>query len=221
MRELFSLDKRLSLCAEFVRENSPMADIGTDHAYLPVHLVLSGKVPFAIGADIAKEPLERAKETVLKYHAEGKVETRLSPGLENFSPHEVKDIVIAGMGGDTIIGIIEDAPWLKDSNYRLILQPMTKVHRVVKYLYEKGFEIELQNTCQVSGKHYTVMAVSFKDTPREISPEFSYMGILSTENELHRAYLEHQIKTLRKRAKGDEKYAEIARKIEERILSHG
>ncbi len=219
MRELFSLDNRLSLCAEFVREKSRLADIGTDHAYLPVHLALSGKVPFAIAADIAKEPLLKGKETILKYHAEDKVLTRLSNGLEKISPDEVDDIVIAGMGGDTIIGILEAAPWVKSPHYRLILQPMTKVHRVIKYLYSEGFEIEKQGASKVSDKLYTVLAVVFTGKLMSISDEFSYTGMLAPETEeLHRAYLEHQIKVLKKRAKGDEKYSAIADKITERIF---
>ncbi|MDD6252240.1 MAG: class I SAM-dependent methyltransferase [Oscillospiraceae bacterium] len=218
MRELFSLDSRLSLCGEFVREGSPLADIGTDHAYLPVHLVLEGKVPFAVAADIASEPLQKGRETVEKYHAEDKVKTRLCGGLSGISPDEVRDIVIAGMGGDTIIEILDAAPWVKNPRYQLVLQPMTKVHRVVKYLYKQGFRIDKQGACEASGKLYTVMAVSFRGVPQEISDEFSYTGILNPEeNELHRAYLERQISTLRKRAKGNEKYAKIADKIAERI----
>ncbi len=218
MRELFSLDARLSLCAEFVRENSRVADIGTDHAYLPVHLVLKGKVSSAIAADIAPEPLKKGSETIEKYMLSDKIEARLSEGLCEIDKCEVDDIVIAGMGGDTIISILDDAPWVKDSDISLIIQPMTKVHRVIRYLYKEGFEIKKQSTCTASGKLYTVMAVSYVGVPRNVSSEFSYTGILCPEkNDMDRLYLKHQVEVLYKRARGDIKYREIADKISERI----
>lgn len=218
MKELFSLDNRLSLCASFIGEGARLADIGTDHAYLPVRLVLEGRISYAIAADIAPEPLKKGHETVLKYSVQDKVETRLSPGLEKISPDEVDCINIAGMGGDTIIGILEASPWVRNKRYTLILQPMTKVHRVVKYLYENGFEIKAQDACEAGGKLYTVMSVSFTGNYSEVTPEFTYTGILNpTKSPMHKRYLEHQIAVLNKRAKGDKKYKAIAEKIAERL----
>ncbi|MDO5123919.1 MAG: class I SAM-dependent methyltransferase [Eubacteriales bacterium] len=218
MRELFSLDSRLALCASFVSDGARLADIGTDHAYLPVHLVLEGRISYAIAADIAPEPLKKGHETVVKYRVEDRVETRLSPGLEKISPEEADHISIAGMGGDTIIGILEASPWVKDGKHTLILQPMTKVHRVVKYLYENGFEIVAQDACVAGGKLYTAMKVSYTGNCINVPPEFTYTGILTPEtNPMHRRYLEHQIAVLGKRAKGDGKYKVIADKIAERL----
>lgn len=220
MQVPFSLDSRLSLCADFVRVGAKLADIGTDHAYLPVQLALSGKVQYAIAADINSEPLQRGRQTIEKYGAEDKVSVRLCDGLSGISPDEVSDIVIAGMGADTIINILSAAPWLKDKSKRLILQPMTKGERVIRYLYDNGFEITEQRGCIAEGKPYTVMCVEYTAHTNPCSELFTYMGKLNpgvfTED---KKYLELQANILRKRAAADKKNAELAEIITERIES--
>ena len=214
----FSLDARLSLCAEFVREGSRVADIGTDHAYLPVHLILSGKIPSAIAADIGSEPLKSGTETVVKFSLEDKISLRLSDGLQSINPDEVDDIVIAGMGGETIIGILERAEWIKDSRLRLILQPMTKAHLVVDYLCREGFRIDMQKTCEAADKVYTVMTASYTGEPASPDELFTYMGKLSPETELSdRKFLEIQVRMLRKQSAGDSRYGLLADQISERL----
>ena len=132
-RPMFRLDPRLELCASFVREGCRLADIGTDHAYLPVWLLKKEKISYAIAADIHLGPLRRAEKNIRKYHVEEKVSIRLSDGLETVFPIEVDDIVIAGMGGETIAKIIAEAPWLKDEKKHLILQPMTSAEDLRRY----------------------------------------------------------------------------------------
>ena len=122
MRPLFTLNNRLQLCAEMVRKGSRIADIGTDHAYLPVWLVRAGIASFALACDIKAEPLKAGEQNIRKYHAENLVETRLCDGLRSVKSDEVDDIIIAGMGGETIVHILSDAPWIKDKNKSLILQ---------------------------------------------------------------------------------------------------
>ena len=109
------LDERLSLCAQMVRDGAAVADIGTDHAYLPVYLVECGKIHKAIAADVREGPLENAKGNISKNGFDQQIKTVLSDGLEKISPDEADDIVIAGMGGELIIRIISAAAWLKDS----------------------------------------------------------------------------------------------------------
>ena len=139
MDKSLHLDNRLSLCADFVRKGVKVADIGTDHAYLPVWLCKSSTAVQAVAADINPKPLQRGKETVVKYNAENMVQLRLSNGLENIQPDEADDIIIAGMGGELISGILNAAPWVKNSRYHFILQPMTKAEVLREYLYENGF----------------------------------------------------------------------------------
>ena len=116
MRPLFTLNNRLNLCASMVRKGKRIADIGTDHAYLPVWLVRAGFASFALACDIKAEPLSQGELTIKKYHAEDLVKTRLCDGLNAVSPDEVDDIIIAGMGGETIVHILSEADWLKNES---------------------------------------------------------------------------------------------------------
>ena len=111
-KRLFQLDGRLAKCAAMLR-GVPFADIGTDHAYLPVYLAVRGEIPAAIAADLREGPLESAKRTIARFHVESIVTARLSDGLAAIQPQEAEDIVIAGMGGELIAQILSKAPWLK------------------------------------------------------------------------------------------------------------
>ncbi|MBR3972272.1 MAG: SAM-dependent methyltransferase [Ruminococcus sp.] len=218
MQASINLDTRLSLCADFVRVGAKLADIGTDHAYLPVHLALSGKIEKAIAADINEDPLSRGMQTIGKYNVSHLVSTRLSDGLKAFSSEEVTDIVIAGMGADTIISILANAPWLKDADKRLILQPMTKSERVISYLYENGFEIKEQKCCIAEGKPYTVLCVHFTGHNTPCSEYFSYTGKLCPEEyEEDKIFLKKQISILTKRSAADKRFGELSEKIKERL----
>lgn len=158
---LFDLDNRLKLCADFVRSGSKIADIGTDHAYLPVWLCKNNIAKSAIAADINPAPLQHGKQTIEKYNAENLVKTCLSNGLEKINPNDVDDIIIAGMGGELIVSILENAPWVKNSKYHLILQPMTKAEILREYLYNNSFDIECEKTTVAENKLYTVMSVFY------------------------------------------------------------
>lgn len=188
MRPLFTLDSRLAACAELVRSGSHLADIGTDHAYLPVWLAKNGRISYAIAADINSQPLERGVENIKKYHAEDKVTARLSNGLESINPSEVDDIVIAGMGAELIIDILSKAPWIKHKEKRLILQPMTRAYLLRKYLYDSGFQIISEQACAHNGKIYSVMAAEFYGNNFVYSDYEVYMGKLDTSDEQAKMY---------------------------------
>ena len=220
MQTNLSLDSRLSLCADFVRVGAKLADIGTDHAYLPVKLALDGKVQSAVAADINAEPLSRGTETINKYNVPHIVSTKLCDGLCAFEAGEVTDIVIAGMGADTIIGIISAADWLRNPDVRLILQPMTKSERVITYLYENGFEILEQKCCIAEGKPYTVMCVSYTGNSTSCTEYFSYTGKLCPEKyEDDKTFLSQQVRILEKRNAADSRFGALAQQIKERIDS--
>ena len=131
MREFpFALDARLHAAAQMIRPQSRVVDVGTDHAYLPVWLVKREICREATGVDINEKPLQKARRTVEKYRVEDRVHLVLSDGLKGVAPDGFDDIVIAGMGGESIADIIENAEWLKNPQKRLILQPMTNAHRL-------------------------------------------------------------------------------------------
>ncbi len=218
MQTPFSLDSRLELCAGFVRAGAKLADIGTDHAYLPVALMLKEHISSAIAADINPEPLSRGKQTIDKYDLAHKIQVRLSDGLLAIAPDEVDDIVIAGMGADTIIGIISAAPWLKNRDKHLILQPMTKGERLIKYLYNNGFEIINQKACIADGKPYTVMLASYTGNEEPCDELFTYTGKLHPElYKEDREFLYLQSRILSKRSAADEQNARLSQMIIERI----
>lgn len=216
MHTLFTPDNRLALCASFVRDKVKVADIGTDHAYLPVWLCLTGKAVSAVAADINPEPLSRGELTIKKYGAEKLVKTRLSDGLKNIKEDEADDIIIAGMGGELIAKIMDDCPFSKNPEKRFILQPMTKCSELIKYLCGNGFEILRQDTCKEGKKLYTVMQVCYRGEKIPHEEDFLYLGILTPEtNENHREYAKLVLSRLEKQQRSNpclKNVSEIIRK---------
>lgn len=179
---MFNLDNRLLLCAGFIREGAKIADIGTDHAYLPVWLALNGKISSAVASDVRKGPLENAKSNIEKNGVSDKVKAILSDGLDNISEEDADDIIMAGMGGELMIRLTDRTPWLKNSDKHLILQPMTRAESLRKYLCENGFEIMQEKACISLGKAYSVMLCRYDGMKRECSEEFAYIGALGKDN---------------------------------------
>lgn len=179
---MFSLDERLSLCASFVREGAALADIGTDHAYLPVWLMLNGKIRSAVAADVRKGPLENAISNIEKSGVSDKVTAVLSDGLDNILPEQADDIVIAGMGGELMVKIIDRTEWLRNSDKKLILQPMTRADYLRRYLWGNGFVIESEKACISCGKAYSVMLCSYDGKVRDCSLKYAYIGILDEDD---------------------------------------
>ena len=202
MRPLFQLDARLQMCADFVPPGAGLADIGTDHAYLPVWLCKSGKIPKAIAADIGQGPLQSAGESIARYQAQDRIETRLSDGLAAFSPGEADTIVIAGMGGELIARILGAAPWVKNPSVTLILQPMTAVRELRLFLWENGFRVESETCCR-DGRHvYTAMKVRFSGEEAVMPPAFPFAGAIAGKTEAERAFLQREKARLEKECGG-------------------
>ena len=215
---MITLDSRLSLCASFVRQDSKLADIGTDHAYLPVWLCQNGVCKSAIAADINPEPLSRGQLTIAQAGLEDKVKTRLSDGLKSISADEADDIVIAGMGGELIAKIILDCEYSRDKSKRFILQPMTKSELLIERLCQNGFEILSQDCCVASNKCYTVLLVQYSGEKRAYSEVYPYICELKPkENETHLRFIKAHIERLLKKANGDASFAVLAEKLKESI----
>lgn len=155
------LDSRLMAIANLVRKDKIFADIGTDHAYLPVYLVEKGIINKAIAADLRIGPLENAKLAVESYNYSDKIELRLSDGLDNFKENEVEEIAIAGMGGLLISSFIEHTTWLKNSDIHLILQPMTHVEELRKALFDNGFIIDNEVVAEDDDKLYIIVSAYY------------------------------------------------------------
>jgi len=214
---MFSLDNRLMTCASFVPSGARLADIGTDHAYLPVWLLKHNRITYAIASDVNSGPLESGKATAEKYQADN-IDFRLGSGVETLTKEDnINCIVIAGMGGELIADILSKNQIIKDKNLLLILQPMTKAHELVKYLYKEGFEISGQKTCESHKKHYTVMAVNYTGNCQEIDEVFAYTGKLDFSDASDRNYISHQISNLENQAKGNPHFGEIANYIKDKL----
>ncbi len=155
------LDSRLMAIANLVRKDKSFADIGTDHAYLPVYLVERGIINRAIAADLRVGPLENAKATVELYGYSDKIELRLSDGLKNFNENEADEIAVAGMGGLLISQFINETKWLKNPDIHLILQPMTHIEDVRKTLFDNGFIIDKEIVAKDGNKLYIVLSAYY------------------------------------------------------------
>ena len=154
------LSRRLHAAAEFVRQGAVVADVGTDHAYLPIALCQSGRALSAVASDINEGPILRAREHVAEYGLQDQIATVRCDGLAEVGAYEPTDILVLGMGGELIVHILDGAPWLKNEGRRLILQPMTHPEVVRRYLAENGFEIV--DECLVEeGKIYQIIVAEY------------------------------------------------------------
>lgn len=152
------LTARLQSVADQVPQDAAFADIGTDHAYLPVWLLLNGRIHHAIAADLREGPLNSARETAEQYGVSKQVSFRLCNGLTGISENEVDTIAIAGMGGETIATILEAAPWTKDGKL-LLLQPMTSFPDLRLWLQQNGYNIEKETITKEGRRLYTCLTV--------------------------------------------------------------
>lgn len=184
------LDSRLMAIANLVRKNKVFADIGTDHAYLPVYLVENGIIKKAIAADLRVGPLENAKDAVVSYGFTDQIELRLSDGLDNFKENEVEEIAVAGMGGLLISQFIERTHWLKNENIHLILQPMTHVEELRKTLFDNGFIIDKEVVSEDGDKLYIILSVYYYNDATTYSNLDLIVGKLPYNNDnLSKKYL--------------------------------
>lgn len=153
------LSPRLRMVGDLTPFGSRLADVGTDHAYLPAALILEGKIPFAIAADLRQGPLDRARATVREYGLVEQVAFRLCDGLSGIRPEEVDAVAIAGMGGETIAAILSAAPWTRTENIPLILQPMSSMPDLRGWLGENGYVITEERLSREGENLYTVLSV--------------------------------------------------------------
>ncbi|MBO5909108.1 MAG: SAM-dependent methyltransferase, partial [Clostridia bacterium] len=172
-----ALNSRLSRIAEMVRKGDRVADIGTDHAYLPVYLVKSGISPFVYACDVVDGPLLNARKNIESAAVEN-ICIRKGDGLAAVAPSEVDTLIIAGMGGDLIIRILEAAPWICNSRYEFLLQPMTSAEDLRCYLYENGFDIVAERAVCSQGRVYSVIKAVFKGKTKKCTPFKYYFGEL-------------------------------------------
>ena len=214
------LSNRLMACCQFVRPGDRVADIGCDHGYLGIHLLKENIASFVIAADINEGPLQSAMRNAVKFGCKSKMAFYLSDGVRNI-PRDFDCMVCAGMGGDTMISILEAAKWLKDEQYRLVLQCQSKRPELRKYLYENGFSI-LRETLAKDGKFiYPVMEVVYKPSAPLTPGQYHITPmLLESGSDLLPAFIERVIGGLEVTVQGlarngGEKYEEYAAILDE------
>ena len=178
------ISDRLLACCNFVAKGDRVADIGCDHGYLGIHLLSNCIASHMIEADVAPGPLESARQNAKKYGVESAMTFCLSDGVRDI-PRAFDTLVCAGMGGDTMVHILTDAPWLKDKQYRLILQCQSKTPMLRRYLSEYGWHITEEQVLKEGKFLYTVMEVYFEpEYPRLTTGEWYFPPAL-LENPSH------------------------------------
>ena len=156
------LSERLKLVASFVPEGSRIADIGTDHGYVPIYLAEIGKIKSALAMDVRKGPLARADEHIEEYrHDVGdaaiSIETRLSNGLEKLQAKEADTVIIAGMGGELMLRILRDGAHMYDSVKHYVLSPQSELSAFRHGLEKLGISILEEQMLMDEGKYYVIL----------------------------------------------------------------
>jgi len=157
----FVMNKRLEKIASFVRPGRGLVDVGTDHGYLPLWLAEHGYEGALFASDIVPKPLASAERNFIEAGFEDRIELLLCDGLSLCPPEKINTIVVAGMGGDTICGILDRAEWCLDEAYTLILQPMTKCEVLRFWLVNNGFYLRREEYVRDCGTIYQVIEAGY------------------------------------------------------------
>ena len=187
------MDNRLLFVAKLIDGVNTVCDIGTDHAFLPIYLIENNKAKRVIASDINLAPLNVGQKNVIKAGVADKIELRLSCGFENYKVNEFDLAVIAGMGGETIAEIIDNAKI--PLNMPLILQPMTCCDRLIDYLNDNGFGIIEHIAVKSDGRIYNIIKV-IKNGEKNDSPIFNIVGKLDKTDPVALELLNKKLKSL-------------------------
>ncbi|MBQ8084073.1 MAG: SAM-dependent methyltransferase [Clostridia bacterium] len=175
---MITLTNRLSMVAGLIRDGRPLADIGTDHAYLPVFLLQEGRIPRAAACDVREGPLQNAAATVDAEEVSDRVELLLCSGFEHPRLREYKDFAMAGMGGNLMVDLMTAAPFLQTEGTHLVLQPQSHAEDVRDYLCRNGFTILRETATRDNGRVYIAMEVSYTGETKDATLSECYLGRL-------------------------------------------
>lgn len=163
------LSPRLLACAAFVRPGERVADVGCDHGYLSLHLLQSGVAGHVYASDVREGPLGSARRNAAHFGVSKKIDFFLCDGVQGL-PRDFDVLICAGMGADTMISILEAAPWLRGGAYRLILQCQSKTPSLRQYLSRTGWEIVNETALRDGRFLYTVMEVLWNPAAPKLTP---------------------------------------------------
>ncbi len=213
------------MVATFVRPGAVLADVGTDHGYLPIHLLLCGGCRRAVATDIHKGPLTVARENGARYGVADRMSFYLTDGLSDIdlAGEGVTDIAICGMGGEMIADILKASPYTKEENVRLILQPMSSLVDLRTYLAGAGYCIQDEQLTVSEGRVYTCLLVQYDGVLRTPTPLMLLLGEAHIERgtaagEAFSLYLSREYEKIQKQYAG-RKRGGLSVSLEEELLS--
>ncbi len=181
MKQIDLLSPRLRFAADRVRAGAVFADVGTDHAKLPIALVEAGRVSFAIASDIGEQPAAIASARIAEKGFSDKIRVTVCDGLAPLARFAPTDIAVCGMGGETIVGILAAADFIRAARVRLILQPMTDFSMLREYLAAQGFAVTDEEIVLSEGRMYQCLCVAYTGKPYTLTPLEAELGRLNIE----------------------------------------
>lgn len=159
---MVKISRRMKRLASLVSEGAVLADVGTDHGYLPIYLLQAGRIRRAFALDIKEGPLLRAKEHIRAFGLEDYITVRRSDGVAALLAGEADSVLIAGMGGGTMLHILEEGKEVILAAKELILQPQSEISRVREYICRNGYRIDREDMVYEDGKYYPMLHVICK-----------------------------------------------------------
>ncbi len=213
------LSKRLLACCSFVHPGDRVADVGCDHGYLGIHLLQNHIAGSVIASDVNEGPLQSARMNAAKFGVQKKMTFHLSNGVQNI-PRDFDCMVCAGMGADTMIFILDAAPWLKDPKYRVILQCQSKRPELRQWLYDAGYRIRRETLAKDGQFVYSIMEVTYG--PGEgLTPAQTYITpqLLEDKHPLLPEYYERVVHGVRLTVDGMKRSGDDHLALYETILS--
>ena len=199
-------DQRLLSAIPFLTRGGRCIDVGTDHAYLPIYLVGNHIVAHAMACDINEGPIKSAREHIALAGMQDRIDTRLTDGLHGLEFFDADDIMIFGMGGELIVKILSEAPWVKNHKIGLILQPMSRASVLRAYLIENGFEISGEALSE-SGKIYQTIYARYSGQISQYNEEELLLGKRNIESPtpLFTRFVAHELSVWQRVLQGKEK----------------
>lgn len=185
--------------ASFVTPGNRLADVGTDHGYIPIALRLEGVIPSALAMDVNPGPLERAKEHIQQFHLETDIHTRLSDGVQSLCPGEADSVLIAGIGGALTVKILTEGEEVLKTVQELILQPQSEIDKVRSYLLTHGYCITQEAMVYEEGKYYPAMKAVHGEMSLWQEAELQYgKYLLQEKHPILKQYLEEKLEQCEK-----------------------
>ena len=221
MQPIITPSARLLSALPYLAKGGAVIDVGTDHAYLPIYLVAEGISSRALACDINKGPIESAERNIAAAGLGDKIDTLCTDGLHGAEGYKPDNVLIFGMGGELILRILSEAPWVKDCGIGLVLQPMTRAHLLRRWLLENGFEIVGETITYEDKRYYQTIAARYCGKVEEYTEEELLLGRLNIQNSAPHlcGFIEHEIGVWEAILRGKSRATDADTRDEARVLN--